>query len=846
MTEPKERKSAPEGLWQTVLQTHALVVMRLWIWGIPLPGREAARRRLPQAIAAPLERELIVREILRRQYALPFGPLWLRRITEIGLFQWGRYRIFLLLAIKATLALALVGVPFSLFVIGRVFLPVPERVATRMADGLGDGSLPEPQKTVDWPYTFSGEDAPRVRAINIAPAGEFRGIRLEPLTETGYPPGLTQVGIQQPPFHQQQFRGFLVAENAPIEIRRQRRSFVDIAGRNRLKLLAYLFPSPGAHRQCSLRILDERQRVLAHTRQTAVAGRQPSWLRWPLLGNLVPYRNPLVSQVVEIALDINEPPPVLSISASPIVEPNSPRLNTRPPGASAEVASAWLGPATSPPQQVPDLRDVSQAECLFAVGGLSFEREVISTQQSRGMILLHVEGLSPAMANDENLAPNLHRFRTSAALTAAPVSESFTPDGAYGTLLASAPATLPRVAAQAGFHPAAFGHLTTREARVWPESLVIHSASYAPANTVAESLAWIRTHSEAPFFLLLRFNSLSGPLRPPLADINLTRWLRGPVGERGERTLRDAALLAWDREFGRLLNGLRGMGALEGTTIAVTGGAPQNASGFGDPRAPLLVSVPHAAASHPALRSFSAKRLPTLSDVRNLVTSLLSGEPMEPAVVEPLLIRGQGRVALLFPTPSDPSTGNAIGVRSGAGIEEEYVRYAAGFATQVPIRPTPREVQYARGILWQKTKDRHALSLRFEAPTRVSLALVLAPPPNAGANRIPEILRASAGLESSVQVSQDLRQVIIRLRGDAAAGDEIVVALRGARVESFESGTRAGFSGCQEGFELLPADLPWFLNHVPCLLHPPRAPALSQVVVRTGPEELWTEAPTLR
>ena len=120
-----------------------------------------------------------------------------------------------------------------------------------------------------------------------------------------------------------------------------------------------------------------------------------------------------------------------------------------------------------------------------------------------------------------------------------------------------------------------------------------HSVERRAGDVVNRSLAWLKRHSQEPFFLWVHCYDPHGPYDPP-----------APYNSRYETDLYDGEIAYMDSAIGKLLIGLQSSGVYDRTIIAVTA---DHGEAFGEHgerhhgiflydetiHVPLVIKLPH-------------------------------------------------------------------------------------------------------------------------------------------------------------------------------------------------------------------------------------------------------------
>lgn len=549
------------------------VVLMLALRGIKLPGFEKIRKNLPKNASSAYERQTLVFEIKSWQFSIQKGPFWYRKAIEkiLDVFQKNQFWIFIF--IKTFLAVIFISVPIFLFILTRSILPVPERVPYSHITS----TLPKDSNLkTEWLYT---EPPFSIHSKNTEPQNSqldsymLRGVSITPVLESNAPAGLSHFGIGSYPNQVQLLRGFLTDEEKAITIRRQRNETTDNLGT--LRIQYYLFPSPDSDtHQCQIDLFDDLGRKIA-TETQATPERydpNPSKMISVLNQNLAPNSIPNTGEIKEFKIKSHNPPRIIT---SKVTEIKNASLEKR-----------------------------SKQNCIYALGDFSFEHLAKKKLSRRGVIFILVDTLRSQTAYDKKIMPNLHDFSEKSAI-------SFLEHRAQGNM--TVPSVIPlmtsRYARELG--PIAFTYAADKSirkdfyAKQYPmmatafqnlgyrvgaigwlslfsegmqggmdlgfhNTIISENPQYEARQITEQMGTWLENYGDSPFFLYLHYNTMHGPYKPPLSDLNVWHLIGHPFGLKPRQELYNSLGHYWDREFLNILKKLDELGIKDEVDIVVT------------------------------------------------------------------------------------------------------------------------------------------------------------------------------------------------------------------------------------------------------------------------------------
>jgi hypothetical protein len=564
-----------------VLHLWERLVLSALVRGFRLPGSLSVENRLSQQRHDELERKILVREIKRSRQLVPHGPLWLGSRLESVLRYLERRRVLFQVGAKMAVALVVIVIPVTCFMIIRGILPVPSRIP------FANSATHLPRYSnlrTDWPYTvgpFVATQVARVQEANLLPMERFRGASVVPVLENGAPPGLTRISVGDFPARVESFRGFLVSERAPLRVFRQRSPRIDIAGQNRILVRTFLFPSSDATERCRLEVRNQEGELLvaSESGSQVVQVSSSTLLGKDFRERLTPQMLRRSGGVLEHSVETDDPPEALTVSVSRLGGDDE----RHPSEPAAAVSSAYASQLVGFLERGGVARDLSNDRCVFGVGHFSYEKTMVAPLKRRGIVLVAVDFLRSAVVADATLMPNVRRYFTNTGTmfeqhystgntptiaTASVLSSRF-----YGEMVRSVEArrigdvpsleggeTIPSLMLSEGYRPVAIGRLSAEDRNPWSESVLIQNKHYESRSITEEAGNWLEEYGHAPFLLYLHYGTFHPPFRPPFDALSVSRFLVSPFGLGAERELEAGVARAWDLEFSLLVRKLEMLG----------------------------------------------------------------------------------------------------------------------------------------------------------------------------------------------------------------------------------------------------------------------------------------------
>ncbi len=557
--------------------------------GLELPGLDAARARLSPNERAAHDRQLLVREIKTTRVLLGRGPLGWRRLRAAFSTIFLRYRGLVGLALKAAVGVFVVLLPLTFFVVVRGILPVPRRVPFANTAA----TLPR-VSTLHTSFPYTETMLPRSNSpstVNFLPPTSPRGKLISFDNDASRMPGLVRFSVGSYPAHLREFRGFLVAEGADVVVPQQKSEPTEILGRNRLILWTHLVPLESGAARCRLEIRDNHGKLLVATEADArnTSARTQSSLAADFRERLLPayFSNP--AGIEEFLIESDRAPTALHLSVTQVGNSTNTGDLRFPELSQKEISEQipqWAGGALR-------VRDVSSAPCIFGVGHMAFERQLLESTARRGVVFVTVDGLRQSLAKRADLMPNLNRFAaergtwlenhfsqgndTTLAMSALWMSR---PVRNFQDVVPEAPFPHPQLDTEkhaaryfqrAGYRVAAIGHISDEDTSAFEDVTVIENRHYETRSITEEAGAWLEEKGSAPFFLYLHYGTLQSPFRPPFEDLDVTKFLSSPFGLSAEEALEEGLARFWDKEFALLLRKLELTGLSQKLDIVVVG-----------------------------------------------------------------------------------------------------------------------------------------------------------------------------------------------------------------------------------------------------------------------------------
>ena len=581
------------------------IALSLALRGIKLPGLQGIKKRMPPSALGAYERQALIYDIKGERYSFRKGPLWLRKIFEKIIYVLSKNRFWLLIVLKTIIAFFIIAIPITIFIIIRGVLPVPERVSyTPITTKLSENS----NIRTDWLYTeppFLNKNGSNFTKdnFNYMNPDDSRGVSITPVIEPNAPPGLIHFGIGHYPVKLNLVRGFLVGEESPLSISKNKNVPIEVENGNRLRIQYYLFPTKNnTIHQCQIQLKDQTGKIITSTIQFTppkYKPRSPNSLSTAWTERFVPNTMPDFGQIGEFIINLKSPPQQIIATSN--------ELNKN-----QEVESSLSQP-TSEPDYIQDFKmnfpnskgtDITNNNCIFALGDFSFERTVINPPKRRGIIFILVDTLRANTAYDQEIMPNLNNFakkegikflehRAQGNMTVPSVVPLMT--SRYSREIGSVAFTyaadtkmrknfydkqFPLMASSMqnlGYRVGGIGWLSlfseTMQGGVdlgFHNAIVSETPEYEARQITEHMGSWLETYGDAPFFLYVHYNTMHGPYKPPLEDIDLRKFLSKPFGLNQKRQLYNGAGRYWDDELLSIMQKLKDLGIANDVDIIIT------------------------------------------------------------------------------------------------------------------------------------------------------------------------------------------------------------------------------------------------------------------------------------
>lgn len=126
-------------LWKAFLKTLTPVARFCYLSDLPFPFSKQILSSLDESELSRIRREKLAFDVQVSELRLGFGPLWLRQSIEQLRETYSRWRFILHLSTKVALSAAILGIPVSLFIVFRLFLPYPEQLQLQLRNGVTNG-----------------------------------------------------------------------------------------------------------------------------------------------------------------------------------------------------------------------------------------------------------------------------------------------------------------------------------------------------------------------------------------------------------------------------------------------------------------------------------------------------------------------------------------------------------------------------------------------------------------------------------------------------------------------------------------------------------------------------------
>ncbi|APJ02625.1 sulfatase [Silvanigrella aquatica] len=582
------------------------IALSLALRGIKLPGLVKIKNRMPASALGAYERQVLIYDIKGERYSFRKGPLWLRKLFEKIIHILSKNRFWLLIVFKTIVAFFIITIPILIFIIIRGILPVPERVGyTPIKMKLNEKS----NIRTDWLYTeapfLNMEDSYYIKNhFNYIDPENSRGVNVSPVMEPNSPPGLVHLGIGYYPAKLNLIRGFIVGESSPLYISQLKNVPIEVEHGNRLRIQYYLFPSKDdSSYQCQIELQDQSGNIIANITQTTqpkFKPRTPGSLSASWNERFVPNSTPYIGKAEEFIVNLKSPPKQIRAEVKEIKQAHNGEDNKD------------LQPTTDPDYMksfkinYPNSKgkDLTNNNCIFALGDFSFERTVIQPPKRRGIIFILVDTLRTKTAYDPDIMPNLNEYakkegikflehRAQANMTVPSIiplmTSRYSRDvGSVAFTYAADAAmrknfydkqipTLATSMQNLGYRVGGIGWLSLfSEAMQGGVDLGFHNAiiSEIPeyeARQITENMGnWLENYGDAPFFLYLHYNTAHGPYKPPLEKIDFQKLLSKPFGLNQKKQLYNGVSRYWDDEFLNIMQKLKDLGLEKDVDIIIT------------------------------------------------------------------------------------------------------------------------------------------------------------------------------------------------------------------------------------------------------------------------------------
>jgi arylsulfatase A-like enzyme len=580
------------------------IVLSLALRGIKLPGLHGIKKRMPPSALGAYERQALIYDIKGERYSFRKGPLWLRKIFEKIIYLLSRNRFWLLIVLKTIIAFFVIAIPIAIFIIIRGVLPVPERVSyTQITTKLSETS----NIRTDWLYTeapFSNKnDANYSKSnFNYMNPEDSRGVSITPAIEPNAPPGLIHFGIGYYPVKLNLVRGFLVGETSPLNISKNRNVPIEVENGNRLRIQYYLFPTKdNSIHQCQIQLKDQSGKIITSITQLTPPKnkpRSPNSLSTAWTERFVPNTMPDFGQIGEFIINLKSPPQQIIATSTDLTQ-NQEGKNPSPQPTDLDYLQDFK-------MNYPNSKgtDITNNNCIFALGDFSFERTVINPPKRRGIIFILVDTLRANTAYDEKIMPNLNNYaknegikflehRAQGNMTVPSIIPLMTSRysreiGSIAFTYAADPKMrknfydkqFPLMASSMqnlGYRVGGIGWLSlfseTMQGGVdlgFHNAIVSETPEYEARQITEHMGSWLETYGDAPFFLYLHYNTMHGPYKPPLEEIDLKKFLSKPFGLNQKRQLYNGAGRYWDDELENIMQKLKDLGIANDVDIIIT------------------------------------------------------------------------------------------------------------------------------------------------------------------------------------------------------------------------------------------------------------------------------------
>ncbi|WGL58556.1 sulfatase [Pigmentibacter sp. JX0631] len=579
--------------------------LALAIRGIKLPGLNAIKKRMPTTALGAFERQVLIYEIKSERYFFRIGPLWIRKIIDQISFLFAKNKFWFLIVVKATSAIVIIAIPILFFILIRGILPVPERVPYK---NINNKLTSNSNIKVDWLYT---EKIPSNqenllyanKKYNFINPNDSRGVSISPVLENNVPNGLLHFGIGYYPIKFNLVRGFLVSENSSIEINKIKNVPIEVEDGNKLRIQYYLFPTKDRNiHQCKIELFDENGNILTnlieHTPQK-IPARSATSLKTAWNERFIPNSSANFGNLGEFIINLKIPPKKIIAKVTEVDINKEAGKNIFLNANDKDYSEIFK-------QTFPNSKgtDITDENCIFALGDFSFERRVVNPPKRRGIIFIVIDTLKAETAYDEDLMPNLNFFaketavkflehRAQSNMTVPSIVSLMTSNypREVGTVAFAYAADykskknfyhreIPTIATtmqNLGYRVGGIGWLSLfTEALEGGLDLGFHNAIITEnpeyeARIITEQMGnWLENYGEAPFFLYLHYNTSHGPYKPPVDKIDLTKFFSKPFGLNQKRQLYNGVARYWDSELPNILQKLKDLGIYENVDIVIT------------------------------------------------------------------------------------------------------------------------------------------------------------------------------------------------------------------------------------------------------------------------------------
>ncbi len=580
------------------------IVLTLALRGIKLPGLQGIKKRMPPSALGAYERKVLIYDIKGERYSFRKGPLWLRKIFEKIIYVLSRNRFWLLIVLKTIAAFFVIAIPIAIFIIIRGVLPVPERVSyTPITTKLSENS----KIRTDWLYTetpISNKHNIHYSKTNfnyINPE-DSRGVSITPVIESNAPPGLIHFGIGHYPVKLNLVRGFLVGETSSINISKNKTVPIEVENGNRLRIQYYLFPTKdNTIHQCQLQLKDQSGKIISNITQVTPPKnkpRSPNSLSTAWNERFVPNTMPDFGQIGEFIISLKSPPQQIIAKSTDLSQNHEIENPNSQPTEPDYIQNFKIN--------FPDAKgnDITNNNCIFALGDFSFERTVIDPPKRRGIIFILVDTLRANTAYDQEIMPNLNNFakkegvkflehRAQGNMTVPSIIPLMTSRysreiGSIAFTYAADPKMrknfydkqFPLMASymqNLGYRVGGIGWLSlfseTMQGGVdlgFHNAIVSETPEYEARQITEHMGSWLENYGDAPFFLYVHYNTMHGPYKPPLEKIDLRKFLSKPFGLNQKRQLYNGVGRYWDDELLNIMQKLKDLGIANDVDIIIT------------------------------------------------------------------------------------------------------------------------------------------------------------------------------------------------------------------------------------------------------------------------------------